>query len=447
MAGARGTTWARLGYPEWVAPAIAGWALRRGAQNRETAPMTESRTRTLSAAELADETGTTAEHIARIVEIGALHELSPGRHEAADIPRVETILRLEEAGIGLDVLGSSIVTRFANLEYIGRYFLEPQPRSERTFAEFRASLGAQGDLLGAVYTAFGLPEPAADARLRVDEERIMAGFLDVWRLVGEQPEPYVRAARIVGEAIRRTVDGWTSLWGETVYQPLVAREGYTEELSARIGEQSTRMAELIPSLLVWLQQRHTAHAINELNVGSFEEALEREGLRPPRVADPPAVAFVDLTGYTSLTEASGDEHAARSAARLHELADDAARRHDGRLVKLLGDGAMLRFPDAATGVTATLGLVAAIGASGLPPAHAGIASGRVIERDGDLFGRTVNLAARIAGRASAGQVLVDAATAEMTGRAGTAFEAIGAVALKGVAEPVELWLALVGDKA
>lgn len=403
-----------------------------------------TRARTLTTAELADETGTTEEHIARIVAIGALREIAPGRHEAADIPRVETILRLEEAGIGLDVLGSSIVTRFANLDYIGRYYLEPAPRSERTYAEFRASLGAQGDLLGAVYAAFGLPEPADDARLRVDEERIVAGFLDVWRLVGEQPEPYVRAARIVGESIRRTVDGLTNLWGETVYQPLVAREGYTEELGVTIGEQSTKLAELIPSLLVWLQQRHTAHAVNEFNVASFEEALELEGLRPPKAADPPAVAFVDLTGYTSLTEASGDEQAARSAARLQELADDAARRHAGRLVKLLGDGAMLRFPDASTGVTAVLELVAAIGASGLPPAHAGIASGRVIERDGDIFGRTVNLAARISGRASAGQVLVDAATAETAGRAGSRFEAIGAVALKGMAEPVELWLAADG---
>ncbi len=404
--------------------------------------MAEEPRRTISAAELADETGTTVEHIAEIVATGALPEVRPGRHEPADIPRVETVLRLEAAGIGLDILGSSVVTRFANLDYIGRYFLPPAARSERTFGAFRETFGARAGLLAPVYAALGLAEPADDARLRIDEEAAVAAFLDAWSLAGDEPEPYLRAARLVGEGMRRMVDGWTSLWGEVVYQPLVAERGYSAEMSALIGERSTRLAEMFPPFLVWLQQRITMHAITALNVESFEDALEREGLRPPRSNDPPAVAFVDLTGFTILTETAGDELAARSAARLQELADDAARRHRGRLVKLLGDGAMLDFPDATTAVPAILELVSSIEAAGLPPGHAGIAAGPVVQRDGDVYGRTVNLASRISSRAGAGQVLVSQAVVDGWGARGVRFEPLGETELKGIPVPVPLWRAV-----
>ena len=409
--------------------------------------MAEKRRRTISATELADETGTTVDHIAEIVASGALREVRPGRHEPADIPRVETVLRLEEAGIGLDVFASSMVNRFADLEYIGRYYLPPAPRSERTYAAFRESFGARAGLLAPVYAALGLPEPADDARLRLDEETAIADFLGAWALAGDGQEPYVRAARLVGEGIRRMVDGWTALWGEVVYQPLVAEQGYNRELSTALGEGSTRLAEMFPPFIVWLQQRHTMHAINELNVGSFEEALEREGLRPPRPVDPPAVGFVDLTGFTSLTEAAGDELAVRSAAMLQELADEVARRYKGRLVKLLGDGAMLSFPDAAAAVPAIVQLMAAIEAAGLPPGHAGIAAGPVVERDGDIFGRTVNLAARISSRARAGQVLVSQSVVEGWATNGVRFDPVGDAELKGIPGPVPLFLAVVSGPA
>jgi adenylate cyclase len=407
--------------------------------------MTERQPRTLTAAELADECGASEELVHRLVAMGSLHEVEPGRHELADIARVEAVLRLVEAGIGIEVFEAPIVAQFANLDQIGRYFFEPAPRSTRTYAEFRASFGARAHLLGPVYAAFGLPEPPDERRLRIDEEKVIAGFVDAWSLSGDEAEPYVRAARLVGEAARDAVEGWTNLWGEVVYRPLVAREGFSPEVNDRIADYSMRLNSIFPTLSIWLQQRHLSHAINELYIGSMETALEEAGLRPPRIVDPPAVAFVDLTGYTSLTEQVGDELAARSAARLQELADASARRHDGRLVKLLGDGAMLRFTDATAGVTAILELVDEIGRSDLPSAHAGMAAGRVFGRDGDLFGRTVNLAARISGQARAGQVYVEATTVETWSGDGVHFEAIGDVSLKGISEPVALWRVVAAD--
>jgi adenylate cyclase len=79
-----------------------------------------------------------------------------------------------------------------------------------------------------------------------------------------------------------------------------------------------------------------------------------------------------------------------------------------------------------------------IGAADLPPAHVGVAAGPVIFQDGDYFGRTVNLASRIAGHATAGQVLVTDEVAQLTTDPRIAFTEIGSVSLKGVSEPVAL---------
>ena len=130
-------------------------------------------TRTITTAELADGAGATEALVGQLVAMGALHEVAPSRHELADIARVESEFRLPEAGIGLDVLATPVVAEFANLDHIGRYYLEPAPRSAGTYAQFKASLGDRARLLGPVCAAFGLPEPPDDRRLRVDEEDVV----------------------------------------------------------------------------------------------------------------------------------------------------------------------------------------------------------------------------------------------------------------------------------
>ena len=155
--------------------------------------------------------------------------------------------------------------------------------------------------------------------------------------------------------------------------------------------------------------------------------------------------FADLAGYTRITEEQGDERAARVALRLAELAVDAAREHDGRLVKLLGDGVMLHFASPRDAVDAALDLVEAVDRAGLPSAHIGIDAGRVIVRDGDYFGHTVNLASRISARAGSGDVLVSSAVRDAAAVASEGpafvFEPIGRAELKGIAEPIELFRA------
>jgi hypothetical protein len=116
------------------------------------------------------------------------------------------------------------------------------------------------------------------------------------------------------------------------------------------------------------------------------------------VEQPPAMCFLDLVGYTRLTEERGDDAAAEIAANLAELTQRAARARGGLPVKWLGDGVMFFFKRPGEAVLAALEMVQEAPATGLPPAHVGIHAGPIVVQDGDYFGRTVNLAARIAGQ-------------------------------------------------
>lgn len=153
------------------------------------------------------------------------------------------------------------------------------------------------------------------------------------------------------------------------------------------------------------------------------------------------MVFVDLSGYTRVAEEHGDQVAVGFASALQREAEAAAAANDGRLVKLLGDGAMLRFPDAERGLKAALALVESLSAGGSLPAHAGVHAGPVIERDLDLFGRTVNMASRLAEAAGPGQVLVSQAVRDAVDGSTATFEPAEGIVLKGIAEQGPLFRA------
>jgi adenylate cyclase len=87
-------------------------------------------------------------------------------------------------------------------------------------------------------------------------------------------------------------------------------------------------------------------------------------------------------------------------------------------------------------------MVEETGSAGLPPAHVGLHAGPVVQQDGDFFGRTVNLASRVAGRAGEDEVLVTGDVLEVAGQLdGVRFEDAGSAELKNVSRPVRLWRA------
>jgi adenylate cyclase len=168
-----------------------------------------------------------------------------------------------------------------------------------------------------------------------------------------------------------------------------------------------------------------------------ESALDKAGLSS-RLHRPPAVCFLDVTGYTRLTEEQGDQAAADLVATLATLVRRISHEHGGEPVKWLGDGVMFHFPEPGHGVLAALDMVEGITTSALPPAHVGIHAGPVVFQEGDYFGRTVNIAARTAEYARPGEVLVSQEVVDEAEGIGVTFTEIGEVELKGVAGTLRL---------
>jgi adenylate cyclase len=154
-----------------------------------------------------------------------------------------------------------------------------------------------------------------------------------------------------------------------------------------------------------------------------------------------AIAFADLAGYTQLTEQQGDAEAASTVERFvadvtHTLPDEA------RIVKTIGDEVMLVSSDPAALADWAVGFQAL--ASGPQRPRIGIHAGEVLYRDGDYYGREVNLASRVAARAAAGEVLVTREIVDLA-ESHQEFERIGEVKLKGFSDATELYLAIVPE--
>jgi class 3 adenylate cyclase len=404
----------------------------------------------LTLSELAREADTTAARIERLVEIGAIKPSDDGSFSRGDVLRATLVEAFEQAGIGLDHIELGIAERLMAFDFADLLYRVPGPRSTRSFAEFVAAQGERGRLVPPILAAMGLVQPDPDRPITIEEEELLAAFLAAWDIAGDDIRS--RAARIVGDASARIAEGWVGLFEEAVPGLSADREMTVDELIPQTVVPASRLAALVYPLVTWLIGKHLELTQNQLNIEAIEQALVRRGLVPARLPDPPAIVFADLAGYTRLTEDLGDESGARTALRLAQLAVDVAHGRDGRLVKLLGDGVMLHFGRPVDAASAALDLVDVVTAAGLPPAHVGIDAGRVIARDGDYFGHTVNLAARISARAGAGEVL---ASADLVAALGSAdqrspsadgpvpivFGSIGRVELKGIAEPVELFRA------
>jgi class 3 adenylate cyclase/YHS domain-containing protein len=154
--------------------------------------------------------------------------------------------------------------------------------------------------------------------------------------------------------------------------------------------------------------------------------------------------FADIAGYTALTEAHGDADAAELAAQFCRAISEVAAASGGEVIKTIGDAVMVRHDVPAEAVT--LGLAAAhdvIAGHGFPAVRVGMHHGTAIAREGDWFGATVNLAARVAAVAAGGEVLVTGTVRERAGELeGVEFQSRGEQRIRNVAAPVPLFAAV-----
>lgn len=160
--------------------------------------------------------------------------------------------------------------------------------------------------------------------------------------------------------------------------------------------------------------------------------------------------FADIAGFTALTEAHGDEEAVKLVEELSEGVEAELPAIQGEYVKTIGDALMLRIP--APGDAVLLALRIAndlLSAHGAPSVRVGLHHGPAVERKGDYFGASVNLAARVSALASGGEVLLTGQTAALApDLEGVLYESRGRQTLRNVAEPLEIFAALrVGEAA
>jgi adenylate cyclase len=307
------------------------------------------------------------------------------------------------------------------------------PRSERTFAQVADDLGIPFATLERIYVAYGLPRPTPDEHIRQEDLEQVRNLRALFG-AGVSEEDVLRAARVSGDAARRSAQYLMHHFHVAIEEPF-RRQGLgdNQALEAAIAAVGVRMGRSGEELLVWLFRRHSETFLLEHHLDHAEVALEDAGVHERSATHPGAAAFADLTGYTRLTEEAGDDAAARVSLALADLVSELAQRHRGTVVKMLGDGVHFHFADPRDAVLASLEIVETVGARGLPPAHIGVEAGPMIYDEGDYFGRTVNVAARIASQAGAGQVFVGEGFARLVPPDGFRLREVGAFELKGIA--------------
>lgn len=126
--------------------------------------------------------------------------------------------------------------------------------------------------------------------------------------------------------------------------------------------------------------------------------------------------FADLAGFTALTEAHGDEHAAELATEFCRRMSDTAPGFGGEVVKSIGDAVMIRCERADSAIELALNILDEEDArSEFPGVRIGMHSGTAIERNGDWFGTSVNVAARVSTVAAGGEVVLTQETVALAG--------------------------------
>jgi adenylate cyclase len=202
-------------------------------------------------------------------------------------------------------------------------------------------------------------------------------------------------------------------------------------------EFAAKITPLSDQSFLAMYHSHQTRAWTSNIILGFEQMLEKAGIHAT-LERVPAICFLDISGYTRFTQELGDDAAADLAATMNRLVQRSSVQHGGKAIKWLGDGVMFYFGVPASGVLSALEMVEALPAAGLPPVHVGLHAGPVLFQEGDYFGQTVNLSARIADYARPGEVLVTRSVADASTESEIRFDEVGPVELKGVAGTVPL---------
>jgi adenylate cyclase len=389
--------------------------------------------------EVAERANVPEDFVRQLVTAGALPHAEAELGSPGAVRRVRLLWSWTAAGLSVETVIALVNRGALSLAFLDAPVMDLPGRLDYSYEQLAADHGVPVSFLQELHQSLGFAPPEPGDRAGEDD----ATMLEVARLfrgAGVADDATLRLLAVYADNLRRIARAEADYYEANVERRLRAK-GLDERQLIEIGTQlGDRVIGLLERVLLMVYRRRREHVWTEHAINHVEAALETSGLQQ-RVAQPPAICFVDLTGYTRLTEERGDEAAAQVAGRLVALVNDISRRRGGRPVRWLGDGGMFYFREPGAAVVAGLDLVERAPVVDLPPAHVGIHTGPVISQDGDVYGGTVNLAARIASYAQAGQVVVSEETAHRSGERQVWFDPLGAVELKGVAKPLPLYQA------
>jgi adenylate cyclase len=353
----------------------------------------------------------------------------PNAPDAADQRELLEYLASLGATTG-EIVDAARTNTLVNLA-VRRVLMEGQERVD--LATLAARAGVEPELARRARIALGLPDPG-------DAPACWSGEVAVWRSFRAAEELFggdavVQFSRLLGAACASVAEGALALFA--VHGPSSRAGGPQRPVdAARVAAGATSALLTIPALFDALLRVHVDHAGVRGGAGGH-------GFAPGTRA---AVVFVDLVDSTRLAHRLDARALAAAMSEFERLAVETAVGHGGRVVKMIGDEAMIVAPSPASAVGAAATLVGAIVAhESLGSARGAVGAGQVVPRDGDYFGVVVNRTARLVAEAEPGTVVVDADVAAALPP--EQVRPAGARVLHGFADPVETFVVAERDAA
>ncbi|HEX8648947.1 MAG TPA: adenylate/guanylate cyclase domain-containing protein [Thermoleophilaceae bacterium] len=388
--------------------------------------------RVLSLREAAGLVGVTPATLRRWAESGVIPEHDdPETWPPVAVAHARMVARLRERGHTLAELREA--GREGRLAYgfVETLIAPDGGDGQIPFEDAAAEVGLEPALVERIWSTIGFaprrPESITSDDLRA--LRYVASVLEA----GFPLVAFLQLLRVYGQALSRIADAETRLFHIYVHEPLM-REGVP---GLQMAEEMEGLArDLLPfasPLMDYLHQRFLSEFVERDVVGHMEVELD-ESIDLGRVRV--AIAFADLAGYTRFTEEAGEEEALTTVERFIDAVTETLP-DEARVIKTIGDEVMIVGTDAAALTDWSVGFQKLWDER--PTPRIGVHAGVALYRDGDYYGRDVNLAARVVARARGGEVLVsDSVMDEIRDDGHLQFENIGQVKLKGFDQPRSL---------
>ncbi|HUE26996.1 MAG TPA: adenylate/guanylate cyclase domain-containing protein [Solirubrobacteraceae bacterium] len=357
---------------------------------------------------------------------------SDGGWSPGAVGHARIVARLRERGHSLAEIRQATEQGRLAFGYIEELFPAVDDRVY-TLKQAAAETRLEPALVERVFAALGMSPAQTEALSSEDVQllRYVAAVLSA----GLPLVAMLQLVRVYGQAMAQVADAEVRLFHLYVHEPLMRSGASGVEMSEEMLAITRELLPLASPVMDQVHQRYLQHFVEQDVVGHMETELDTDAIDLGRLRV--AIAFADLAGYTRLTEEEGELEAVDAVERFVEAVETTLP-EDARVIKTIGDEVMIVGSDPAALTDWAVGFQQ-LYVSRAPP-RIGIHYGDALYRDGDYYGRDVNITSRVAARSAGGEVLV---TRPVVERAGShlVFERIAEVRLKGFTESTEIFLA------